>query len=122
MRTLWAVGFVLLAGSAQAERFSGVDGNKLVSLCTSKDKGVVADCTSYIEGISDAVSFYQVSRPSDGSKGGKLPAYICVPNQVTGVQMREAVVTWAKGNADKMGLQASGVVIRSLLDTYKCQG
>ena len=57
------------AGSAHAERFSPIDGGKLVSLCTGRDKGVVADCTAYINGVSDAASFYQNLRPADGSKG-----------------------------------------------------
>ena len=126
MRHLIAALALLAAGSAaapaHAERFSRVDGNKLVQICTSKDKGVVADCTSYLEGVSDSVSFYQKVRPADGSKGGKLPAYICVPEATTGVQMREALLAWAKANGDKLNLQASGVVIRALQDTYKCGG
>ena len=111
-----------IAGSAQAERFSALDGNKLVGICTSRDKGVLADCTAYVEGISDTASFYQRVRPADGSKGPKLPAYICVPTAVTGVQLRETVVGWARAHSDKLGLQASGVVLRALHDTYKCEG
>ena len=110
------------AGPAYAERFSALDGNKLVSICTGRDKGVQGDCTAYIEGISDTASFYQRVRPADGSKGGKLPAYICVPTAVTGVQMREAVVAWAKAHPDTLKLQASGVVLRALHETYKCSG
>ena len=114
--------FLLAAGSAHAERFSSLDGTKLVSLCTGRDKGVVGDCTAYIEGISDTASFYQRIRPADGSKGGKLPAYLCIPTAVTGVQLREAVVSWAKAHPDSMKLQASGVVLRALHDNYKCGG
>ena len=110
------------AGSAHAERFSAIDGSKLVSLCTGRDKGVVADCTAYINGVSDAASFYQELRPADGSKGGKLPAYLRLPPTITGVQMREAVVGWAKAHPESQRLQASGVVLRALHDTYKCQG
>ena len=124
MKTIFAVIALvtLVGGTAQAERYSKVDGNKLISLCTSRDKSVVADCTSYIEGVSDSVSFYQDVRPVDGSKGGKLPAYVCVPTATTGVQMRETVVSWAKANPDKLGLQASGVVIRALHAAFKCRG
>lgn len=110
------------AGSAHAERFSPIDGGKLVSLCTGRDKGVVADCTAYINGVSDAASFYQNLRPADGSKGGKLPAYLCLPTTITGVQMRDAVVNWAKSHPESQRLQASGLVLRALHDTFKCQG
>ncbi len=111
-----------VAGPAHAERFSAVDGGKLVSLCTGRDKGVVADCTAYINGVSDAASFYQNLRPADGSKGGKLPAYICLPPSITGVQLRDSVVGWAHAHSESLRLQASGVVLRALHDTYKCQG
>lgn len=124
MKLLFASLAVLAAcaGSAQAERFSPIDGSKLVSLCTGRDKGVVADCTAYINGVSDAASFYQALRPADGSKGGKLPAYLCLPTGITGVQMREAVVGWARSHPESQRLQASGVVLRALHDTFKCQG
>lgn len=112
---------IAVAGSAHAERFSALDGTKLIGLCAGHDKGVAADCTAFINGVSDTVSFYQNLRPADGSKGGKLPAYICVPTNVTGVQMRQTVVSWAKAHPDTMGLQASGVVLRALHDSYKCQ-
>ena len=124
MRLLFASLTVLVAvaGSAHAERFSPIDGGKLISLCTGRDKGVVADRTAYINGVSDAASFYQNLRPADGSKGGKLPAYLCLPINITGVQMREAVVGWARAHTESLRLQASGVVLRALHDTYKCEG
>jgi len=124
MRLLFASLAVLAAcaGSAHAERFSALDGGRLISLCTGRDKGVVADCTAYINGVSDAVGFYQNLRPADGSKGGKLPAYICLPPAITGVQMRDAVVGWARSHPESQRLQASGVVLRALHDSFKCQG
>ena len=124
MRLLFASLAVLAAcaGSAHAERFSAIDGGRLISMCTGRDKGVVADCTAYINGVSDAASFYQNLRPADGSKGGKLPAYLCLPMAITGVQLREAVVGWARSHPESQGLQASGVVLRALHDIFKCQG
>ena len=108
--------------TARADRFSPITGGKLVELCTGKDKGVVGDCTAYVNGISDTVAFYQDLRPRDASKGAVLPAYICVPTAATGEQLREAVVAWSKKHPDDMGRQASGVVLRALRDTYPCQG
>ena len=118
MKYFLAIAAVLLAGTAHAERFSALNGTKLVEICTARD---ATDCTSYIEGISDTVSFYQRLRPADGSKGGKLPAYVCVPEGVTGIQLREQVVGWAKQHPDLMGRQASGVVLRALDGLYACK-
>jgi len=124
MKLLFGTLFMLaaVAGTARAERFSAIDGGRLIGLCAGRDKGVVAECTAYINGVSDAASFYQNLRPADGSKGGRLPAYICLPTAITGVQMRETVVGWAKAHPESLRLQASGVVLRALHDTYKCQG
>lgn len=113
---------IAVASSAHAERFLKLTGAKLIETCTSRDKGVIGDCTAYIEGISDAISFYQVSRPADGSKGGRLPDYICVPTAVAGPQLRDTVIAYAKANPDKLGIQASGIVIRALNDKYSCPG
>ncbi len=124
MKLLFGTLFVLAAaaGSAHAERFSAIDGGRLIGLCAGRDRAVVAECTAYINGVSDAASFYQNLRPADGSKGGKLPAYICLPTTITGVQMREAVVGWARAHPESQHLQASGVVLRALHETFKCQG
>ena len=124
MRTtlLTLLALTALCGTARADRFSPITGGKLIELCTGKDKGVVGDCTAYVNGISDAVAFYQDLRPRDASKGAVLPAYICVPTATTGEQLRESVVTWSKKHPDDMGRQASGVVLRALRDTYPCQG
>ena len=69
--------FLPLAGTAHAERFSAVDGTKLVNICTARDKGVVNDCTAYIEGISDTASFYQ-RVPPGGWHQGRGPAGLCL--------------------------------------------
>ncbi len=124
MKLLFGIAFVLVAGlgSAHAERFSAIDGTRLVSLCTSRDKGTVAECTAYINGVSDTFGFYQNLRPADGSKGGSLPAYTCLPAAITGVQMRDTVVGWAKAHPESQRLQASGVVLRALHESFKCQG
>ena len=123
MRTmlLTLLALTALCGTARADRFSSISGGKLIEVCTGKDKGVVGDCTAYIDGISDTVSFYQDLRPRDASKGAVLPAYICVPTATTGVQLREAVVAWSKTHPDDLKRQASGVVLRALRDTYPCQ-
>src|SRR5207244_236478 len=111
-----------LGGTAHAQRFSNLNGGKLVEICTSRDAKLVQSCTAYIDGISDSVSFYQQLRPKDGSKGGPLPEYVCVQGSVTGVQLREAVVGWAQRHREQFNQSAVGVVLRALNETYLCEG
>lgn len=122
-QALLAAAVVCMAGTAHAERFSALNGTKLVEICSSKDRNLQGDCSGYIEGISDTVSFYQRLRPKDGSKGAALPEYICVPPAETGAQIREKVVAWARANQGMLqSTQASGIVLRALNATYACPG
>lgn len=123
MRTLLIAAAVLaMAGTAHAQRLSNLTGGKLVELCTSKDARQVEGCTAYIDGIADAAGFYQRLRPIDGSKGAKLPGYVCVPTSVTGVQLRQGVIDWFRKHADQAQRQASGVVLRALDEAFVCPG
>ena len=109
-------------GAAHAQRFSNLTGQKLVQLCTSSEPREVEGCTAYIDGIADTAAFYQRLRPSDGTKGGALPGYICVPGPTTGGQLRTAIVTWFRKHEDQANRQASGIVLRALDESYLCQG
>lgn len=109
-------------GTAQAQRFSNVTGGKLGDLCVSQSRNQVEACTAYLDGISDAVSFYQRLQPSDGSRGGKLPDYICVPAPTTGPQLREAYVSWLRKHEDAQRQPAAQAAMRALNDSYLCQG
>lgn len=118
MKYLFILAAVSLTGAAHAERFSAINGNKLLQICTAKDP---TDCTAYIEGVSDTLSFYQKLLPADGSKGAKLPTYVCVPEAVKGTQLRETIVTYAKQNKEMLDRQASGIVLRALDGAYRCK-
>jgi hypothetical protein len=129
MRVLFAAavlaglaGLAGFPGTAQAQRFSSITGAKLAELCASRDQRQVEGCTAYIDGIADAAGFYQRLRPMDGSRGGTLPGYVCIPAPTTGAQLRTAFVDWMKKHADQGQRQASGVVLRALDDNFVCPG
>jgi len=123
MKTLLIAAFAATAmlGTAHAERFSTLSGAKLEQTCTSRDAKLSTGCTAYIEGVSDSISLYQQLRPRDGSKGAALPSYVCVPEQVTGIQMREAVVRYIKQSTDNNTRTASVVVANALREAYACR-
>ena len=121
------VGLALLAlvaagGTAQAQRFSNITGGKLGDLCLSRDRNLAETCTAYLDGISDAISFYQRLQPSDGSRGGKLPDYVCVPGPTTGPQLRETFVSWLRKHDEAQRQPAAQAAMRALNDTYHCAG
>ncbi len=119
---LVATAFVALAGTAQAQRVSNISGAKLGELCSSKDRNVQESCKAYLEGISDSISFYQHLMPKDGSRGGKLPDYVCVPGPTTGPQLQESYVRWLRSHQEAQRQPAAQAAIRALNDTYVCQG
>ena len=123
MKTLLlsAAALLALATHADAARFSAVNGTRLAAMCSSRDARMSNSCTAYIEGISDSMSLYQELRPQDGSKGGTLPAYVCVPEQVTGLQQRDTVVAWLRQHPEAGTRQASGVVADALREKFACR-
>jgi len=123
MKTLLLASAALLAmlGGAHAERFSAVTGGKLLQICSSRDPKLSNSCTAYIEGVSDAISLYQELRPQDGSKGAALPAYACVPEQVTGTRQRDTVVSYIRQHQEVGDKTASVVVANALRESYACR-
>ncbi len=120
-RALIAAGLAALLGtSAHAARYSPMSGERLLQACTARSSALVGACDAYLDGVSDTITTYQISRPADGSKGAKLPGYICVPGHMTGPQLREAVVGWGKQHRNELRAQASAIVVRALLQLYPC--
>ena len=124
MKVFPVAAFALLAlgGTAQAQRFSNLTGARLGETCTSQNRNSQEACTAYLDGISDAISFYQRLLPADGSRGGKLPDYVCVPGPTTGPQLREAYVSWLRQHSEAQRQPAAQAAMRALNDTYVCQG
>jgi hypothetical protein len=119
---LGAIAAFALCGAAQAQRISNITGAKLLETCTSRSPAMLEACTAYVDGVSDAASFYQFLRPMDGSKGQRLPDYVCVPGPTTGPQLRETIVAWLKRHPDAARQSAAQVTMRALNDTYLCSG
>ena len=118
-----AFGIALCAAApaAHAQRFTPITGQQLSGLCSGRDKVRAQQCESYIAAVADTAGFYQRLVPSDGSKGGKLPGYVCVPESTTGVALRESFVRWLGAHPDAQGRQASGAVMDALYNTYPCK-
>lgn len=129
MRAIWlgAAALLGMAGVAQAQgqarsRLSNLTAAKLLEVCTNRNPTMVEACTAYIDGVSDTASFYQFLRPSDNSKGPRLPDYICVPGPTTGPQLRDTVLQWIRRHPEASREFAAQAVMRALNDAYLCVG
>ena len=106
---------------AHAQRFTPITARQLGEFCTGGDRVRAQQCESYIDAVADTAGFYQRLVPEDGSKGGKLPGYLCIPDNATGVTLRENFVRWLRGHGDAGTRQASGAVMDSLYVAYPCK-
>ena len=111
----------LAAPAAHAQRFTKVTGQQLAQLCTGGDRVRAEQCLSYIDAVADTAGFYQRLRPQDGSKGAALPGYLCIPENATGVSLRDTVVRWLRAHPDANTRQASGVVMDALYAEHGCK-
>ena len=69
-----AFGLLALAGTAHAQRYSGVDGTRLLGICTNKNVGISRTCESYVAGVSDTVTLLsgdraEIERDDEGADG-----------------------------------------------------
>ena len=118
------VAFALIlacASPACAQRLSNITGAKLGDICISKSSVQLEACTAYLDGVSDAISFYQHLMPSDGTKG-KLPDYVCIPGPTTGPQLRQKYVAWLRDHGEAQRQPAAQAAMRALNDSFQCPG
>jgi hypothetical protein len=119
---LTVLALIAVGGTAHAQRFANISGGQLGNLCVSQSRAQTETCNAYLDGVSDSISFYQRLLPADGSKGGKLPDYTCVPGPTTGPQLRESYVAWLRKHADAQRQPAGEAAMRALHDSYLCEG
>ncbi|MDT7952647.1 MAG: Rap1a/Tai family immunity protein [Acetobacteraceae bacterium] len=117
-----AIALLAFAGTAHAQRLSNISGGKLGDICISKSSAQLEACDAYLDGIADGISFYQHLMPQDGSKGGKLPDYVCVPGPTTGPQLRQTYVAWLREHKEAQRGPAAQAAMRAFNDSYKCPG
>jgi Rap1a immunity proteins len=108
---LAGIAVLAIGGTAQAQRVSTVDGNKLLSICT-RAQNALAPCDGYINGVADgAMAIAAEGKPQ-----------LCIPQATTGVQMRETTVKWLRAHPDEGKRQAGELVVRALREAYPCKG
>ncbi len=103
---------------AAQSRESAIDGNKLLERCTAKDRSLAQGCEAYVQGVADTVAVYEAA--AKAANVTQAESRICVPTQVTGIQMRDAVVQWLQAHPADRAHQAGHVAVHVLRETWPC--
>ncbi len=98
---------VAIAGVAHAQRESRVTGAKLLSLCTAS---AAANCDAYLSGVADGVAAQ-----------GPEHAPFCIPDAVTGKQLREVAVKYMHDHPQDLELKAGTVVTHAYTAAFACK-
>ena len=95
------------AGTAHAQRESRVTGAKLLSLCSASN---AANCDAYLSGVADAVAAQ-----------GPQHAPFCIPDAVTGKQLREVAVKYLHDHPQELELKAGTVATHAFSAAFACK-
>jgi hypothetical protein len=109
MRILVAALLLCAAHTAQAQRLSKVNGARLLKLCSATGP-VTEQCDIYLSGVADAM--------------GMQPApsrLACIPNSVTGVQLREVAQKYMHDHPEKLELAAGDLATHAFAAAYACK-
>ncbi len=104
----YAVVLALLAAplAAHAQRESPVTGNKLLALCTT---AATANCDAYLSGVADAIAAQ-----------GREHAMACIPNAVSGSQLREVMLRFLHAHPEQLQLKAATLSTKAFSSSFPC--
>jgi hypothetical protein len=103
-----AVLLALPPALASAQRISPLNGNRLLTLCTSRD---AAGCDAYLSGIADAITVQ-----------GRAAAAACIPGEVTGTQLREVAVKYIRAHPERLQEKAGHLAVEAFARAFPCKG
>ena len=94
-------------GAAQAQRVSKVSAKVLMTACSSTKQADL--CDAYLDGFTDAIR-----------ASGQDHALACIPQTVTGTELRDVVVRWLRGNPEAQHETGEKVAHLALQKAYPC--
>ncbi len=96
---------LVIAGTAQAQRISKVNGSKLLTMCSA---GRTTECDAYLSGVADAYAA--------GKVGG-----VCIPTAVTGVQLRLVATKYMHDHPQDLELPAGEIASHAFMAAFPCK-
>lgn len=109
MKRAWLLALLALPGSAMAQRSSNVTGANLLMFCTDRNFSRVQNCEAYLNGMADAFTGFMKFGPRN-PQGKPLAAVACIPQRVTGRDLRLSVIKGLQQNPSLQSRQAADAV------------
>ena len=105
-----AVILVLMAavGAAHAQRVSKVTARVLMTACSGGKQAEL--CDAYLDGFTDAIR-----------ANGQDHALACIPQTVSGTELRDVVVRWLRDNPESQHETGEKVAHLALQKAYPCR-
>ena len=104
---LLLVAATLAAGTAQAQRVSKVGARTLMTACSGGKQAEL--CDAYLDGFTDAIR-----------ASGQDHAVACIPQSVTGTELRDVVAHWLRDNPASQHETGEKVTRLALQKAYPC--
>ncbi len=104
---LVATALLATAGVAHAQRVSKVSAKVLMTACASAKQGDL--CDAYLDGFTDAIR-----------ASGQANAVACVPQSVSGTELRDVVMQWLRANPTAQHETGEKVTHLALAKAYPC--
>lgn len=70
-----------------------------------------AECSSYIDGVADAVLFYQMSEDK----------HVCLPADAARAQVQQTAINFIRANPSNWNLSASQLIFAALATAFPCK-
>ena len=106
---------VLLTGPAKAQG-TFENGNTLLSMCDQD----VASCTSYVEGVADAMTLNMLL--NQNNKGSPQQMFwFCWPPHATNEQIKDVAINYIRKHPEDRHFSAAGLVGQALQKACPCR-
>ncbi len=107
MRNLLILAVILAAAPAHAQRVSKVGAKTLMTACAGGKQTEL--CDAYLDGFTDAIR-----------ANGQDHALACIPQSVTGTELRDVVAHWLRDNPESQHETGEKVTRMALQKAYPC--
>ena len=114
MRKLIVTIILMASSSGAVSQVTYMNGLGLLEFCESDEKAQAGTCIGYLFGVIDLMK---------ALKGANVfkKYYFCVPNGVTGEQLRGVTIKYLKNNPEKLQADGSSLIFTAFGEVFPCE-